>query len=293
MNYADLNTDRLRDLMANYPLCDHHLGRKALEPHEPNPLNSDEEMETLVSELVALSLQGVDSVYFDILTRDEVLTHIESNFKSFVLQAKVIVPHPVHIFAAFHHCPNPRVMIFGQDPYPQIDNGVCRATGHSFDMSNTPNTVSQSMKMVFKSLEQNIEGFVAPGTVNLLSWKEQGVLLLNTSFTTIAGVSGAHKRLWSKVTEHLVAGLCNAFSDLVVIRWGAHAKGIRVTNTSNIIDGIHPVGGRSGCKESFLDIDYFGTCNACLEFSDRKPIEWCSICEGYVMKSVSTKSAKK
>jgi uracil-DNA glycosylase len=133
-----------------------------------------------------------------------------------------------------------KIIILGQDPYPQAG----AATGRAFEVGTleswqTPfrNT---SLKNIVRALYQYYTGstkkyleilpeigktFPLPSPQNLFAiWEEQGVLLLNTSLTCALGKPGSHAALWSDFTTLLVEFLSQRLPRALWILWGNHAQ---------------------------------------------------------------------
>ncbi|MBI9062733.1 MAG: uracil-DNA glycosylase [Marinilabiliaceae bacterium] len=141
-----------------------------------------------------------------------------------------------------------KVLIIGQDPYPQ--EGV--ATGRAFEVGSLKSWHDTfrnvSLKNIIRALYQAETGeyltyslirkqlgvaglFDAP--FKLLPpdqlfkhWEQEGVLLLNTSFTCQIGKPGSHAKLWSEFTRELLTFINAANSEINWFLWGNHARGI-------------------------------------------------------------------
>jgi len=125
-----------------------------------------------------------------------------------------------------------RVIILGQDPYPE--RGV--ATGRAFEVKGLKSwcekegdKMNYSLKNILKAIyiaevknaskETTIEDVrkeIENGTFNILSPKKwfkkmenQGVLFLNTSFTCKVGVSNYHRIYWEDFTKTIIQYLIN------------------------------------------------------------------------------------
>lgn len=100
------------------------------------------------------------------------------------------------VFNAFIKCPfdNIKLVMLGQDPYPQI--GV--ADGLAFSCSKT-GKAQPSLKYILKAVENTvkIEHKSDNQSVDLIRWAEQGVLLLNTALTCQVDKVGSHYDIWS------------------------------------------------------------------------------------------------
>ena len=152
-----------------------------------------------------------------------------------------------------------KVLILGQDPYPQ--KGA--ATGRAFEVGNLCSWLSPfrniSLKnivraiyqseygktMKFAELKQKIEdgSFPIKAPDQLFeSWSRQGVLLLNTSFTCQTGKPGSHAKTWEPFTRKLLEFIAVQQPDIIWFLWGNHA--INITTgipIKNKIETMHPM----------------------------------------------------
>ena len=134
---------------------------------------------------------------------------------------------------------NVKVIIIGQDPYPQP--GI--ATGRAFEVGNlkswTQPFKNVSLKNILRAIYKTYTGEVI--TYNMLkeklygdfpvlppdqlfeSWEKQGVLLLNTSFTCIAGNPGSHQKHWEVFSKLLLKFISCQKPDINWFIWGDHA----------------------------------------------------------------------
>lgn len=133
-----------------------------------------------------------------------------------------------------------RIIILGQDPYPQ--RGV--ATGRAFEVGTLRNWRDKfsnvSLKNILRSvffaytgkhlkyseiMQQPAEVFnILPPDKLFSSWEKQGVLLLNTSFTVEPGKPGSHSEIWKKFTKNLLRFLATEKPEITWFLWGNHAK---------------------------------------------------------------------
>jgi len=178
-----------------------------------------------------------------------------------------------------------KVVIVGQDPYPQ--KGV--ATGRAFEVA-TLTAWDQPFRNVslknivravynaytgeflkFNEIKQKLNGGLFGKEFDLLppnklfkSWERQGVLLLNTSFTTVLGKPGSHSKLWEGFTRELLRYVNGKNPDAIWFLWGNHAKGITShLDLKNFFTSNHPM----ICKQS--DDDFlFGKVNMFAETKD-------------------------
>lgn len=148
---------------------------------------------------------------------------------------------------------NVSVVILGQDPYHTIcrnrnNEKINMADGMAFSVSQL---YSRENKRLPGSL-LNIGKQAAPNSValgkfdgNLKYWLKQGVLLLNTTLTTVEKQAGAHENIgWKYVTEKVLNNL-NKISHrhLIFLLWGQKAcsKSILINIKNHIvIKSKHP-----------------------------------------------------
>ncbi|NPA37499.1 MAG: uracil-DNA glycosylase [Chlorobi bacterium] len=180
---------------------------------------------------------------------------------------------------------NVKIVIIGQDPYPQ--KGV--ATGRAFEVSTLKSwndtfrnvSLKNIIRAVYAAyndefltyniIKQKMKGDLFNDSFKILppdklfkSWELQGVLLLNTSFTCETGKPGSHARLWSNFTKELLTFINKKNSDLIWFLWGNHAKNITShLKIKNAFTSNHPM----ICKHS--DDDFlFGRINMFYETKD-------------------------
>jgi len=136
-------------------------------------------------------------------------------------QTKVIYPDMYDIFNALHFTSftNTKVVIIGQDPY----HGPGQAQGLSFSVKPGI-TIPPSLKNIYKELHEDL-GCTIPNHGSLVSWTEQGVLLLNAVLTVRAGIPNSHKGLgWEMFTDKVIETLNQRETPVVFILWGRFAQ---------------------------------------------------------------------
>ncbi|WP_279387550.1 uracil-DNA glycosylase [Nocardioides jejuensis] len=116
-----------------------------------------------------------------------------------------------------------RVLVVGQDPYPNPDHPV----GLSFSVPREVAPLPPSLANIYAELETDLG--VAPATHGDLSaWADRGVMLLNRVLTVEPGNSNSHKgKGWEAVTEHAIRALAQRGGPLVAILWGNDARRLR------------------------------------------------------------------
>ena len=140
---------------------------------------------------------------------------------------QIICPQLKNIFKAFNLCPfkELRVVIIGQDPYPQ--KGV--ATGIAF--ANSLDTQDNSYSPSLEILRESVIDYTIPHRTiifdpSLEKWEEQGVLLLNSALTCEVGRVGSHYLLWRPFIISLLTNLSKCSSGIVYVLMGSQAQSL-------------------------------------------------------------------
>ena len=111
---------------------------------------------------------------------------------------------------------------------------------------------------------------------DLLSWADQGVLLLNATLTVEAHKAGSHqKKGWETFTDAAVRALAENRSRLVFILWGAYAqkKGAFIDRSRHcVIESAHP--SPLSASRGFFGSKPFDKANAYLEAHSIPKICW-------------------
>lgn len=185
--------------------------------------------------------------------------------------ARVFPPGP-QIFAALQATPFDavKVVILGQDPY----HGFGQAHGLSFSVPpGTP--VPPSLDNIFKEIERDL-GIARPGHGYLMSWAEQGVLLLNAVLTVEEGRAGAHAgKGWEGFTDAIVEALNREREHLVFMLWGSYAqkKGAVIDpRRHRVLKAPHP--SPLSAHRGFIGCGHFSAANEYLTRHGVAPIDW-------------------
>lgn len=183
-----------------------------------------------------------------------------------------VYPTEEDMFSCFRLCPydQVKVVILGQDPY----HGPGQAHGLSFSVQKGVR-IPPSLRNIYKELKTDLD--IEPADHGYLAkWAEQGVLLMNTSWSVEEGKAGSHKKLgWATFTDHVLEKLNNYDKPLVFILWGNHAikAASGITNPQHLlIKGVHP--SPLAASRGFFESKPFSKTNAFLEEHGRKPIDW-------------------
>lgn len=187
------------------------------------------------------------------------MTFIENAYSS-----SVVFPPRQKIFEAFNRTPfdDVKVVILGQDPYHEPG----QAQGLSFYV---PENVKPppSLRNIAKELGK---------MPDLLSWADQGVLLLNATLTVEAHKAGSHqKKGWETFTDAAIKALSERRQNLVFILWGAYAqkKGEFIDRSRHlVIESAHP--SPLSARRGFFGSRPFERANEYLAQNSLRTIEW-------------------
>jgi uracil-DNA glycosylase len=179
-------------------------------------------------------------------------------------------------FARYKQLDEIRVVIIGQDPYPNPEHA------HGLCFSSLDKKVPASLKNIYSCLEEQglIKSAKDMTTSNLQSWARQGVLMLNMALTTEIGKTAQHMKLWEPITKHIINTLGAADRPIVFMLWGNYAKGMIKLITSKkaiILQETHPSPiSQARLEESkrFKYCTHFTSANAALINAGYPPICW-------------------
>ena len=144
---------------------------------------------------------------------------------------QVICPQIKDIFKAFTLCKlhDLKVVIIGQDPYPDLLEGKPRATGIAF--ANPKGTPQKNYSPSLDALMESVIDYTLPhGSVifdpSLENWEKQGVLLLNAALSCTLGRIGSHALMWRPFMRSLLTNLSNYDTGIVYVLMGAEAQSL-------------------------------------------------------------------
>ena len=180
------------------------------------------------------------------------------------------------IFNAFNRTPFDRVkvVILGQDPYHEPGQAQGLAFYVPPEIQTPPSLVN-----IAKELDADLRCSPSPSasTVpDLLSWTDQGVLLLNATLTVAAHRAGSHQnRGWETFTDAVVRALATEREHLVFILWGSYAqrKGAFIDRSRHcVICSAHP--SPLSAYRGFFGSKPFSRANAYLKANGIGEVAW-------------------
>ncbi len=201
--------------------------------------------------MLSIFVNGLD---FDIIVNK--LIGLVNNQRRFTPKFK-------DLFNAFIECPyeDLKVIIVGQDPYPQL--GV--ADGIAFSCSNK-GKAEKSLQYINKAIGSNY--------TDLRCWSNQGVLLINTALTCEINSIGSHIDLWKPFSRYLFDTINKKHNNIPVILMGKKAEVWQpLLSNQKIYKTTHPASAayRGGEWDSG---DVFNKVNEELKKQGRVCIDW-------------------
>lgn len=226
------------------------------------------------------SLCFIDKSWDDFLTRENVneLSKIE---KEIFESNNEFTPVPENVLR-FLQIPldKIKVIILGQDPYPQkgvatgraFEVGTLKSWNEKFSNISLKNIIRaiysayKSKYLKYSEIKKEIGLYFQLNSPDKLfvSWEQQGVLLLNTSFTCEIGKSNSHEKYWKHFTLSLLNYISRKNKEIIWFLWGNNAKTIvEGVEIKNKIESMHPMMcyDKPGRDDDFL----FGKVNAFYE----------------------------
>jgi uracil-DNA glycosylase len=162
-----------------------------------------------------------------------------------------------------------RVLVVGQDPYPNPDHPV----GLSFSVPREVRPLPPSLANIYAELATDLGIPPAPHG-DLSAWADRGVMLLNRVLTVEPGRSNSHKgKGWETVTEHAIRVLAQRGGPLVAILWGNDARRLKPwLDGVPTVESAHP--SPLSAYRGFFGSKPFSQVNALLASQGAEPVDW-------------------
>ena len=159
-----------------------------------------------------------------------------------------------------------KVLILGQDPYPNPDF----ATGLAFSVPKNSRQLPASLKNIYQELESDLK--IKRDSGDLSDWADQGVMLLNRSLTIGSNGTESHRsKGWNEITERIVK--CVANSGAIGVLWGNDAQQMSsLFNLAKLITSPHP--SPLSAYRGFFGSKPFSKVNQILIDQGDQPIKW-------------------
>lgn len=179
-----------------------------------------------------------------------------------------ILPDKKFVFRALELSPeNVKVIIVGQDPYPNVTDAIGLAFAVSPRKSGLPGSLMNIQKEILTDI-----GVTETADGDLSRWADQGVMLLNRVLTVTAGESASHAALgWQEIT-HSIVEYCAA-NGAVGILWGNSARELSALfQEGRLVEGVHP--SPLSAHRGFLGSKPFSKVNEILISKNVAPVRW-------------------
>lgn len=192
---------------------------------------------------------NIDESYRDFFNIEKV-SNIQNFINNLNFESKEYTPSEEKIFRALEmKVEDIKVCILGKDPYFQ--KGV--ATGLAFEVNKDSwndesinTSLKNILKLIYKTytgeikdinyirkmIENNKFKILAPSLL-FKNWMKQGVLLLNSSLTTLVGNSGMHHKFWTPIIKELIEYISSKNNNITYLLWGNDA----IIFEKNILNG--------------------------------------------------------
>ena len=228
-------------------------------------------------EILKKTFKNIDKKYKDIIgfkLRDELkiaLSLLEKEICNHGLEN--ITPPIENIFECFKNIHEIKVILIGQDPFPRSG----QATGYAFSVpKNQP--IPPSTHNIYKCLMNNKLMGEKPTHGNLEKWASQGVLMLNSTLTTLIGRSSKHK-FWNNYTDALIKEFDKSTYIYILLGDEAIEKRKFIVNpSSTVLTWGHPSSLYSVNNiehpDNFKYCDCFTKANKILISKNKTPINW-------------------
>ena len=213
---------------------------------------------------------GWDKALEDEFEKDyfkELLVKVDEEYSKYK-----VYPPKGKIFSALTHCDidDVKVVILGQDPYHEEGqaHGMCFSVLPGVD-------IPPSLKNIYKEIQAEY-GYEPPNHGCLVSWSNQGVLLLNTTLTVREHQANSHSKYgWQKFTDRVIQEVNKQEKPVVFILWGGNARSKKVfidTSKHLILESAHP--SPLSAYQGFLGNGHFKKANEFLKEKGREEINW-------------------
>lgn len=189
---------------------------------------------------------------------------------------KRFTPPLKSIFRAFTECPlsSLKVIIVGQDPYPQL--GV--ADGIAFSCSQTLKKEA-SLRYIHDAISETVYQGKMLGVDmkrDLKHWSNQGVLMLNISLTTEIGKIGTHLEIWKPFIAYLFDMLSSRNDEYIFVFLGKKAEAFEdlIDDKHEKLFASHPASAAYAKQKTWDCNDVFNKVNFILESKGKSKIIW-------------------
>ncbi len=189
------------------------------------------------------------------------------------------LPAPQLVMRAFETDPAEiRVLIVGQDPYPTPDHAIGLAFACPMHIKPQPRSLQNIRAELASDLSVSPE---VADAVDLASWADRGVMLLNRTLTVAPGATHSHLKLgWPTFTATAIERLAVLRGEqLMAVLWGKPAHSVvgllePEIGHANVLTAAHP--SPLSARRGFFGSKPFSQVNRLLVEKGLEPIDWIS-----------------
>lgn len=245
--------------------------------------------------LVDLAVLDTPKGWEDFFSRTKVIEELKTNDKLLRDKEELYgqyLPLRKDVFAAYHAIEpkNVKVIIFGQDPYPDVfDDGTPRATGMSFSIHHNAN-ITVSLRNIFKMAQNSFPNGMSQFPVpegeepcplkkfehgDISAWCTQGVMLLNSALTICPSEGKTHYSLWASFLKSTVEHILEYNPKLITVLFGKEAqKMMRMLQRTTVFTAPHPAARDPRNYKEFIESRLLANINVKLIENGQVPIDW-------------------
>lgn len=164
------------------------------------------------------------------------------------IKPDLLCPALSNVFKAFKLCSfkDLKIVMIGQDPYPDKYMGKPRATGILF--GNNKDIPDDKLSPSLEIIKESAINFEVPHNfinfdVTLESWARQGILMINSALTCEFGKVGSHVNQWRPFMTKLIGNISLNATGIIYVLFGRQAQTLRPyinEKFNDIIEIEHP-----------------------------------------------------
>ena len=216
---------------------------------------------------------NIDKNWLEILDTPELIS-IQEEISKITPNEKLCPPKELWFeFARLTPFSNIKVVIIGQDPYYTIGDA------HGLAFSSLNKKMPPSLKNIFKCLQKHDLIKEIPNKSNLTYWAQQGVLLLNSAFSTEIGVASKHIKIWTSYTTKIIKSISDNNDSIIFLLWGNLAQKFAPIIKQNKMIWCHPsplAQSRLPEEKKFINCNHFIKVNEISEqtYNQVDKVDW-------------------
>ncbi len=182
--------------------------------------NPSEIVDILNSQLIASGWHNIMRSYTNTTDYENLYKHLLKE----VEENNRFTPPIRYLMEPFTHCPysDLKVVFIADSPYDVINVANGLAFSHPVSLNKETELKVLHNKIVNEVYDNKKP--VSSFTSDLRVWAEQGILLLNSSFTTEINKKCNHYDLWKPFLSHMLDMLNSDVDDIVYVLFGTNAQ---------------------------------------------------------------------